>query len=118
MSLTRNIPPGETLKHATSCSNTASAPAPSSFSSMMSSPLAGRLSFQTLTNFIPSWGPLGTQFDASGHDSAASASQVGTPKRGYVSKQTQLERLKSRLERETLGARTAAEKKSDDAVFL
>ncbi|KAF7355017.1 hypothetical protein MSAN_01417200 [Mycena sanguinolenta] len=114
----RNIPAGPS---AASCSNTSSVPVSSSFSSIMSSPLAGRLSFQTLTNYIPSWGmtqaPLS---DAAGHNSSGvTASPAGTVKRGYVSKQSQLERLKSRLEREGLDTRSAIGKKSDsNAVFL
>lgn len=88
----------------------------------MSSPLAGRLSFQTLTNYIPSWGmtpPRGPQDDAAGQDSRAVASPAGTVKRGYVSKQSQLERLKSRLEREGLEGRSAVGKKSEsDGVFI
>ncbi|KAF7353096.1 hypothetical protein MVEN_01277600 [Mycena venus] len=48
----RNIPTGPNA----ASSNTSSVLASSSFSSIMSSPLAGRLSFQTFTNYIPSWG--------------------------------------------------------------
>lgn len=112
----RNIPT------TTSTSNSSSVLASSSFSSLMSSPLAGRLSFQTLTNYIPSWGMTpsrGPQSDAAGHDSRPVVPPAGTVKRGFVSKQSQLERLKSRLERESLETRSAAAKKSDDdAVFL
>ncbi|KAJ7237207.1 hypothetical protein B0H12DRAFT_1075660 [Mycena haematopus] len=114
----RNIP---TAPNVTSCSNTSSVPASSSFASIMSSPLAGRLSFQTLTTYIPSWGmtqtpPLSEAARPSTRDAAAPA---GTVKRGYVSKQSQLERLKSRLEREGLDGRSAVGKKNDsDAVFL
>ncbi|KAJ6627481.1 hypothetical protein B0H10DRAFT_389132 [Mycena sp. CBHHK59/15] len=117
-----HIPTGEIpTQTATSCSPSSSTLPTSSFSSIMSSPLAGRLSFQTLTNFIPSWGtttPPRPQIDALGHDSVPVAPPVSTVKRGYVSKQSQLERLKSRLEREGLEARTTAAQKSDDAVFL
>ncbi|KAJ7638483.1 hypothetical protein FB45DRAFT_903013 [Roridomyces roridus] len=91
--------------------------ASSSFSSLMSSPLAGRLSFQTFTNYIPSWGttpPRGPHGDAAGHDSRAAASPAGPAKRGFVSKQSQLERLKNRLELEARGGK----KLDDDAVFL
>jgi len=109
----RNIPT------TTSCSNSSSF---SSFSSLMSSPLAGRLSFQTLTNYIPSWGmtpPRGALSDAAGYDSRPVSPSAGPVKRGFVSKQSQLERLKSRLERESLEARSVVGKKSDDdAVFL
>ncbi|KAJ7367931.1 hypothetical protein DFH08DRAFT_9549 [Mycena albidolilacea] len=116
----RNIPTGP---NAASCSNTSSVPASSSFSSIMSSPLAGRLSFQTLTNYIPSWGMTqtpGPSSDAAGHNSTrAVAAPAGTVKRGYVSKQSQLERLKSRLEREGHEGRSALVRRSDsDGVFL
>jgi hypothetical protein len=89
----------------------------------MSSPLAGRLSFQTLTNYIPSWGMTqtpGPSSDAAGHNSTrAVAAPAGTVKRGYVSKQSQLERLKSRLEREGHEGRGALVRRSDsDGVFL
>ncbi|KAJ7179484.1 hypothetical protein C8R46DRAFT_987240 [Mycena filopes] len=97
---------------AASYSTSPSVLASSSFSSIMSSPLAGRLSFQTLTNYIPSWG-MTPQTDAAGQDSRVVASP-----RGFVSKQSQLERLKSRLERESLEGRSAAGKKRDDAAFL
>lgn len=114
----RNIPTGA---NAASCSNSSVLASPS-FSSIMSSPLAGRLSFQTLTNYIPSWGMTptrGPQNDAAGHDPRAVASPAGTVKRGYISRQGQLERLKSRLERESLEGRSTAGKKSDsNAVFL
>ncbi|KAJ7477090.1 hypothetical protein B0H11DRAFT_2029628 [Mycena galericulata] len=113
----RNIPT------TASCSNSSSSAAPSSsFSSLMSSPLAGRLSFQTLTNYIPSWGmtpPRGPLSDAAGHDSRPGVTSAGTVKRAFVSKKSQLERLKTRLERESLEARIALGKQSeDDAVFL
>ncbi|KAJ7667652.1 hypothetical protein DFH06DRAFT_1039559 [Mycena polygramma] len=112
----RNIPP--TAPPASSNSSSALASS-SSFSSLMSSPLA---SFQTLTNYIPSWGMTpqrGSQSDAAGHDSTAVSSPAGTVKRGYVSKQSQLERLKSRLEREGLEGRSSVGKKSDsDGVFI
>jgi len=102
-------------------SNSPSLITSSSFSSIMSSPLVGRLSFQTLTNYIPSWGmtPPRSQTNAAGHESRAVASPAGTVKRGFVSKQSQLERLKSRLEQESLEGRSAAVKKrDDDAAFL
>ncbi|KAJ6567228.1 hypothetical protein DFH09DRAFT_1156364 [Mycena vulgaris] len=119
----RNIPTWENPRpNAASSSNSPSVLASSSFSSIMSSPLAGRLSFQTFTNYIPSWGmtpPRGTQSDAPGHDSRPVVPPAGTVKRGFVSKQSQLERLKSRLERESLEGRSAPGKKCDDeAVFL
>ncbi|KAK7061409.1 hypothetical protein R3P38DRAFT_2493390 [Favolaschia claudopus] len=105
-------------------SESSSVPASPSFS-IMSSPLAGRLSFQTLTNYIPSWGmtqtpPRSPMIDAAGQNSVkAIAPPAGTAKRGYVSKQSQLERLKNRLEREGLEARGAVAGRSDgDAVFL
>lgn len=98
----------------------------SSFSSIVSSPLSSRISFQTLTNFIPvSWSPrLRTKESAappsliapSSNSSIASsehAQQLGplfysrTPtrcpvdvpqKRSYVSKEKQLEKLRNLLE--------------------
>jgi len=99
----------------------------SSFSSIMSSPLSSRISFQTLTNFIPvSWSPRNRTKE---HPSPlsitpnSSSSVVrserapqggsllysGTPgrcpvdvprKRSYVSKEKQLEKLRNRLERD------------------
>ncbi|KAJ7122797.1 hypothetical protein C8R44DRAFT_784570 [Mycena epipterygia] len=118
----RNIPTEETPRPNAASSNSSSVLASTSFSSIMSSPLAGRLSFQTLTNYIPSWGmtpPRGTQSDAPGHDSRPVAPPAGTMKRGFVSKQSQLERLKSRLEQESLEGRSAMGRKcDDDAVFL
>ncbi|KAJ7087200.1 hypothetical protein B0H15DRAFT_843026 [Mycena belliarum] len=120
----RNIPTGESPRpNPTSSTNSPpSVAASSSFSSIMSSPLAGRLSFQTFTNYIPSWGmtpPRGAQSDAAGHDSTVLASPAGTMKPKYVSKQSQLERLRNRLERETLEGRSVLGRNSDDdAVFL
>ncbi|KAJ7162582.1 hypothetical protein C8R43DRAFT_990799 [Mycena crocata] len=119
-----NTPTEETPRPsaASSSSNSPLVPASSSFSSIMSSPLAGRLSFQTLTNYIPSWGmtpPRVPQSDAAGHDSRSVAPPAGTVKRGFVSKQSQLERLKSRLERESLEGRGAVGMRCDEvAVFL
>ncbi|KAJ7688380.1 hypothetical protein B0H17DRAFT_1202936 [Mycena rosella] len=117
----RNIPTWETPRpHAASSSNSPSVLASTSFSSIMSSPLAGRLSFQTLTNYIPSWGmtPRSAQSDTAGYD-LRPAAPAGTVKRGFVSKQSQLERLKNRLERETLEGRSVIGRNcDDDAVFL
>jgi len=63
--------------------------------------------------------PRGAQSDTPGHDSKPVVSPAGTVKRGFVSKQSQLERLKSRLERESLEGRSVMGKKcDDDAVFL
>jgi hypothetical protein len=115
----------------------------SSFSSIMSSPLSARLTFQTLTNFIPlSWGPAtrtaSSDFSTGSniHDSERSISgshstipslqamPADTPrKRGYVAKEKQLEKLKSRFEREgTMKMRTTVnvccEKCDDKAVCL
>jgi hypothetical protein len=95
----------------------------SSFASIMSSPLSTRISFQTLTNFIPAvWSPrnhvpetvaspcLATRRLSSEpvpEDGPLLSSQEQTKepvgvtwKRGYVSKEKQLEKLRSRLERE------------------
>jgi len=116
----RNIPAEETRKPS-AASNSPSVAASSSFSSIMSSPLAGRLSFQTITNYIPSWGmtpPSGTLSAAIGHDSGSMAPPAGLVKRGFVSKQSQLERLKTRLERETMEGRSVGIKSSDEAIFL
>jgi len=111
----RNIPTWET--NATPNSNSPSVLASTSFSSIMSSPLAGRLSFQTLTNYIPSWGT--TPRDGLRQDSKHVVPPAGTVKRGFVSKQSQLERLKNRLERESLEGRSVMGRKcDDDAVFL
>ncbi|KAJ7063563.1 hypothetical protein C8F01DRAFT_1133511 [Mycena amicta] len=112
--LDRNIP------MAASSSSSPSTLASSSFSSIMSSPL-GRLS--SLTSYIPSWGmtsPRSAQSDVVGYDSRPVGAPAGPVKRGFVSKQSQLERLKSRLERETReGGRSAVGKKCDDeAIFL
>ncbi|KAJ7755658.1 hypothetical protein DFH07DRAFT_920323 [Mycena maculata] len=108
----RNIP---TMEPSAASSNSSSVPVSSSFSSIMSSPLTGRLSFQTLTNYIPSWGMT----PVAGHDSGPVVPPAGTVKRGFVSKQSQLERLKSRLELESLEGRSAVGRKcEDDAVFL
>ncbi|KAF7301563.1 hypothetical protein MIND_00721800 [Mycena indigotica] len=97
----RNIPTGETSTASISPSTLAS--------SIMSSPLAGRLSS------LISWGMASS--DATVHDSPPLASSAAPVKRGYVSKQSQLERLKSRLERETLqGSR--GRKQEDEAIFL
>lgn len=76
--------------------------ASSSFASLMPSPIASRLSFQTFTNFIPlSWSPrpkAETSPIATTLAGELGASQI--QKRGYVSKEAQLEKLKTRLLRE------------------
>ncbi|KAF7331750.1 hypothetical protein MKEN_00054800 [Mycena kentingensis (nom. inval.)] len=83
-----NIPSEETTSAASS-SNTPSSASPS-FTSIMSSPLGGRLSFQTLSNYIPSWGmtsPRGAESDALGHDSTRMArAPAGPAKRGFAPK--------------------------------
>ncbi|KAF7313524.1 hypothetical protein HMN09_00508300 [Mycena chlorophos] len=114
----RNIP----MEESSVASISPTVVASSSFTSLMSSPLAGRLS--SLTNYIPSWGmtsPRSAQSDAVGHDSRPVGAPAGPTKRGFVSKQSQLERLKSRLERETMesGRGLMMSRKSDEeAVFL
>jgi hypothetical protein len=114
----------------------------SSFSSIMSSPLAARISIQTLTDFIPAtW-----SFRRHNAESAASpspdprrltltmANSEHAPERGpfpvdvarnrgYVSKEKQLEKLRSRLERDgTLKLKTSVnvccKKCDDEVVFL
>ncbi|KAG5644924.1 hypothetical protein DXG03_007389 [Asterophora parasitica] len=86
----------------------------SSFSSIMTSPLSARLTFQTFTNFIPmSWSQVSAPPPPVDGESApktrgilpptesASQQHAQTPsKRGFVSKEKQLEKLRSRLERE------------------
>lgn len=88
----------------------------SSFTSIMSSPLAGRLSFQTFSNFIPiPWSYRSGISDAAAAPSPSiksvpvvddkdnnvtSKSSGGPPKRVFVSKERQLEKLRIRLERE------------------
>jgi hypothetical protein len=94
-------------------------PAGSMFSSIISSPLTGRISFQTLTNFIPiPWSPrtpLAESATSSLATTSSSSSSVSDEipsssrtqfwssavipqKRGYVSKEKQLEKLRSRLD--------------------
>lgn len=86
----------------------------SSLSSIMSNPLAARLPFQKLSNFISSWTPGATAValcsnpSSSGSpsveaaDSAASLSGIyngatGPAQRRFVSKAKQLEKLRSRF---------------------
>lgn len=115
----------------------------SSFSSIMSSPLSARLSFQTLTNFIPtSWATsMPGSAPASSTGNTAHGSQYPTcdsrstlpllqampavvsRKRDYVSKEKQLEKLRGRFEREgKMKLRTSVNiccrKCDDEAVFL
>jgi hypothetical protein len=85
----------------------------SSFSSFMSNPLAARISFQTFTNLLPSsWSvsrSLAGPYEVIPNSSSASRSQdrllpttdpAVVEKRGprFVSKEKQLEKLRSRLE--------------------
>lgn len=101
-----------------SCPSIAPPPeAPSSFSSIMSSPLSARISFQTLTNFIPiSWSQrsnvpasLSSGVDGAPKPDDVTPRRASVPlKRGFVSKERQLEKLRSRLEREgTMKMRTS-----------
>jgi len=102
--------------------------ASSSFASLMPSPIASRLSFQTFTNFIPlSWSPrskIETPLAALAivEESDANNESRGPQKRGYVSKEVQLEKLKARLLREQDMTRNVADvcKKcnEDEAVHL
>lgn len=98
------------------------APSSSPFSSIMSSPLAARLSFQTFTNFIPlSWSATTAVTPPPSMASAEPEEVAATPvRRGYVSKESQLEKLRSRLEREGQGVRAhdVCRKCEDDAVLL
>jgi len=109
------------------CSSPSTSSSP--FSSIMSSPLAARLSFQTFTNFIPlSWSattavvPPPTLASAEHVSIAARAvrREDVNVKRGYVSKESQLAKLRSRLEHEGQGikAHDVCRKCEDDAVFL
>lgn len=77
-----------------------------SFTSFIPSP---RLSFQTLTSFIASpWsqrkdaneGPANSSMSANKHDQATSAHFSAPKKNTFVRKETQLEKLRLRLERE------------------
>jgi hypothetical protein len=114
----------------------------SSFSSIMSSPLSTRISFQTLTNFIPvSWSPRNHNVEPAASSSLVSRSLNSSivsnerapehcclpvdvlRKRGYVSKEKQLEKLRSRLERDGASKmRTSVslycKKCDDEMVFL
>jgi len=73
----------------------------------MSSPI--RLS--SFTSYLPSWGTA-----AAAHDSTPVASPA---KRGFVSKQSQLDRLKMRLEQETNeGSRSAVGRKGEDEAMF
>lgn len=101
---------------------------PSSFSSIMSSPLAGRLSFQTLTNLMPlSWTAVPatsceiTTSIASGNAQRRERVQSAVVSTNYVSKEKQLEKLRSRLQRDGVTMKTAiasCRKCTDEAVFL
>ncbi|GLB33449.1 hypothetical protein LshimejAT787_0103330 [Lyophyllum shimeji] len=121
----RNIP---------SSSSVATQPeaSPSSFSIM--SPFSARVSLQTLTNFIPiSWShrsdaPVSSsscagsalEVDGVRAPSEAAAKQSVPLKRAFVSKEKQLEKLRSRLERQgTLKMRTSVSvpcRRCDDEV--
>ncbi|KAG6830628.1 hypothetical protein H0H92_015720 [Tricholoma furcatifolium] len=85
----------------------------SSFSSIMTSPLSARLSFQSFTNFIPlSWSQRSITPTVPATDAVEGVKKVDSVqaqpvdpaptslKRGFVSKEKQLERLRCRLERE------------------
>lgn len=102
--------------------------APSSFSSLISSsPLSGRLSFQTLSNFIPtSWTPKSDvpRSSLSSVDVIAAPAAIDiSAKHNYVSKEKQLAKLRCRLEREgTLRTGTLIDvccrNCADETVFL
>lgn len=128
-----------------------SPPGFSSFSSIMSSPLSARLSFQTLTNFIPlSWSPSANpvgsavatlcRIPESSSSSSSSSNDNKTEllsepgivarvikdvsvvqKRGYVSKEKQLEKLKGRLQRDGAVMRSTVDicrNCEDEAVYV
>lgn len=99
-------------------SNTSSA----SISSIKSSPLSGRMSFQTLTNFIPL--PWASRVNEASHTAASSHSHSATdsasdltirpvdvlpPRRTgvFVSREKQLRLLKTRMETEHVVATTS-----------
>ncbi|KAG6919315.1 hypothetical protein DXG01_007448 [Tephrocybe rancida] len=109
----------------------------SSFSSMMTSPLSSRISLQSFTNFIPlSWSqrsiapaapiPNNTESvqKASNVLPLREAAPVTPLKRGFVSKEKQLDKLRCRLERENpVKVRTSVSIScrkcdDDDAVVL
>lgn len=94
--------------------------APSSFSSIISSPLAARLSFQTFSNFV-SWAPR--YIDAA--PSSAQSRSVCQPishKQAFVSREQQLRKLKFRMETEgSLVMRDSVQihcKRCDDGLVL
>jgi hypothetical protein len=105
----------------------------SSFSSLMSNPLAARISFQTFTNLLPSWSTsrsLAGSCQVVPYSSSASQSQdhlssMTDPavfeKRGprFVSKEKQLEKLRSRLEKKDInGDVSACNSCQDHALFV
>ncbi|KAF9468843.1 hypothetical protein BDZ94DRAFT_1279379 [Collybia nuda] len=119
------------------------APIATSFSSIMTSPLSGRLSFQTLTNFIPiPWStsisgftPASSTGNTAHYSQCPASDSLSTipllqampavipHKRGYVSKEKQLEKLRGRFEREgSMKMRTfidvCCQKCDDETVFL
>lgn len=122
---------------------TAESSTSSSFSSIISSPLSARISLQTLANFIPAaWSPrsqpvplpfITPNSSPSTADSERAVESDPRPyietqrvplvvpqKRGYVSKEKQLEKLRSRLEREgvKISPYVHCKKCDDEAVFL
>lgn len=81
----------------------------SSFSALMSSPLSARLSFQTFTNLIPiSWSQRASDapstrsfFDVASTSETSTTPVASIPlKRSFVSKEKQLEKLRSRMKSE------------------
>jgi len=140
--------PGNDYPKADSCS-----PRSSSFSSIMSSPLSARLSFQKLTNFIPlpwsstnSVGSAAAALCLAPESSRSSSTTTNTndnaeiglrpepgnvarvikdvsvvQKRGYVSKEKQLEKLRSRLQRDDAVMTSTVDicrNCEDEAVFV
>jgi hypothetical protein len=116
-----------------------SSPHASSFSSILTSPLATRLS--TFTNYIPlSWAPRASQpgaaaaalclipdgsirsnnapFDDQTNNKNTTGRAIVEDKTKYVSKEDQLEKLRSRLAQEMKGTSVICRSCGDDAVFL
>lgn len=94
--------------------------APSSSSSIMSSPLAARLSFQAFSNFM-SWAPRHTDAAPSSAPSR-SVCQPISHKQVFVSREQQLRKLKIRMETEgSLVMRDSVQihcKRCDDGLVL
>jgi len=151
-SMTREYPPPDhNISPSHSISAVSARLSTSSFTSIMSSPLSSRISFQALTNFIPvSWSPRKHTNEPAAPLSLITPSSNSTivmserapqlsppiysrtptrcpvdvpPKRNYVSKEKQLEKLRNQLERDrAIKTRTSfnvyCKKCYDEEVFL